>query len=63
MLNETASIQLTSIQGQLIHKGKLDLKQGNVQALAMFPTVEDGLYIISIRTSNGLFSKKISVVN
>jgi hypothetical protein len=63
MLNETASVQLSTIQGQLIYNGKLDLKQGNIQSLAMFPTVVDGLYIISIRTSNGLFSKKISVVN
>ena len=63
MLNETASVQLTTIQGQFLYNGKLDLKQGNVQSLAMFPIVEDGLYIISIRTSKCLFSKKISVVN
>jgi phosphatidylserine/phosphatidylglycerophosphate/cardiolipin synthase-like enzyme len=63
MLNETASVQLTTIQGQLIYNGQLDIKQGNIQSLTMFPSVEDGLYIVSIRTSKGLFSKKISVVN
>jgi hypothetical protein len=62
-LNETASIQLTDMQGKLLYTGKLDLKKGQTQQLSMLPNVASGLYLISVRTSNSIFSKKIQVAN
>jgi hypothetical protein len=62
-LNEPASIQLTGMQGKFIYTGKLELKKGQTLSLSMLPNVADGLYLVSVRTSNSIFSKKIQVAN
>jgi len=61
--NETASIQLTDMQGKFLYTGKLELKKGQTLSLSMLPNVANGLYLVSIRTSNSIFSKKIQVAN
>jgi phosphatidylserine/phosphatidylglycerophosphate/cardiolipin synthase-like enzyme len=61
--NEPASIQLTDMQGKILYNGKLNLKKGQTLSLSMLPNVADGLYLVSVRTSNSIFSKKIQVVN
>lgn len=62
-LNETASIQLTDMQGKFLYTGKLELKKGQTLSLSMLPNVADGLYLVSVRTSHCIFSKKIQVAN
>jgi hypothetical protein len=61
--NEPASIQLTDMQGKFLYTGKLELKKGQTLSLSVLPNVADGLYLVSVRTSNSIFSKKIQVVN
>ena len=62
-INEPASIQLTDMQGKILYTGKLDLKKGQTLSLSMLTNVDDGLYLVSVRTSNSIFSKKIQVAN
>jgi hypothetical protein len=62
-INESASIQLTDMQGKILYNEKLGLKKGQVLSLSMLPNVANGLYLVSIRTSNSIFSKKILVAN
>ena len=61
--NEPASIQLTDMQGKFLYTGKLELKKGETLSLSMLPNVANGLYLVSVRTSNSIISKKIQVVN
>jgi hypothetical protein len=61
--NEPASIQLTDMQGKFLYTGKLELKKGQTLSLSMLPNVANGLYLVSVRTSNSIISKKIQVVN
>jgi hypothetical protein len=62
-ISESASIQLTDMQGKILFNEKLNLKNGQVLSLSMLPNVADGLYLLSIRTSNTIFSSKFQVAN
>ena len=62
-INEPASIQFTDMKGKFLFNGKLELKKGQTLSLSMLPNVADGLYLVSVRTSNSISSKKIQVAN
>lgn len=60
-INTTATLLLTNVSGQIIENRIMNISQGNVHETINLGTLPKGIYILNMKTSYGIDSKKFVV--